>query len=438
MDQRPGETYPKEPNYDLFSAKPPATGAESAASTVKVRVKPPRRNGGVIALCVVATLLLLIVTVACFVIIRRVVIPSGSMATVGTSGPVATDNPFARPPATTDATTTEATTGIEINDPPAVIGTTPVESDGVLTVSEIYKRIQPSVVSILVNNRYNSGLASGIILDASGVIVTNYHVVSDMTNIVVVLHDGTRHTASLLGYDASCDLAILYIEASGLTPATFGNSDALEVGDLAVAVGTPYNLSLSGTTTQGIISAINRDLLINNRQMTLIQTDASINPGNSGGPLINEYGQVIGIISMKIGEDFEGLGFAIPMNTAKTIIENIINGVHAAATPALGVDGRFLTEVTAAVNGLPVGFYITAVHPASDIYAQGVRAGDVIVAIDGVELADMAAFTALTRSHAVGEVATVTIYRDTNPYDAKSGVVATIDVVLMDEAVLNG
>ncbi|MBR7136485.1 MAG: trypsin-like peptidase domain-containing protein, partial [Clostridia bacterium] len=212
MDQRPGETYPKEPNYDLFSAKPPATGAESAASTVKVRVKPPRRNGGVIALCVVATLLLLIVTVACFVIIRRVVIPSGSMATVGTSGPVATDNPFARPPATTDATTTEATTGIEINDPPAVIGTIPVESDGELSVPEIAERIRPSVVSILVNNRYTSGLASGVIMDASGLIITNYHVVAGMTEIVVVLFDGTRHTASLVGCDPSCDLAILDID----------------------------------------------------------------------------------------------------------------------------------------------------------------------------------------------------------------------------------
>lgn len=442
MDQRPDEAYPKEPNYDLFSDKsaaPGETAEEAAVPAVKVRVTPHKRSGGVIALCIVATLLLVIVTVACAIIIHRaVVVPNSTGEPMATSDSGALENPFARPPETTSTAATAATTGISINDPPAVIGTIPVESDGELSVPEIAERIRPSVVSILVNNRYTSGLASGVIMDASGLIITNYHVVAGMSDIVVVLFDGTRHTASLVGCDPSCDLAILYIEATDLTPATFGNSDALAVGDLAVAVGTPYSLSLSGTTTQGIISAINRDLLINNRQMTLIQTDASINPGNSGGPLINQYGQVIGIVSMKIGEEFEGLGFAIPMNTAKTIIENIINGVQSTAKPAIGVDGQFLSEITAAVNGLPVGFYITAVHPDSDICAQGVRPGDVIVAIDGVSLADIAALTSLVGAHAVGDTAAVTIYRDTNPYDFQTGSYTTIDVVLMDEAVLNG
>ncbi len=439
MDQRPDETYPKEPNYDLFSdkpAEPREQPAEAAAPAVKVRVTPQKRSGGVIALCIVATLLLVIVTVACVIIIHRaVVVPNSTGTPAATSDSGSLENPFARPPETTS---TAETTGISINDPPAVIGTIPVESDGELSVPEIAERIRPSVVSILVNSRYTSGLASGVILDPSGLIITNYHVVAGMTEIVVVLFDGTRHTASLVGCDASCDLAILDIDATGLTAATFGNSDALVVGDLAVAVGTPYSLSLSGTTTQGIISAINRDLMINNRQMTLIQTDASINPGNSGGPLINQYGQVIGIVSMKIGEEFEGLGFAIPMNTAKTIIENIINGVQADSTPALGANGQFLSEVTAAVNGLPMGFYVAAVHPESDLYAQGVRPGDVIVAIDGIALADMAAFTSLIQNHAVGETAAVTVYRDTNPYDFQTGSYTTIDVVLMDEAVLNG
>lgn len=442
MDQRPDETYPKEPNYDLFSDQSTESGeqpAEAAAPAVKVRVTPPKRSGGVIALCIVATLLLVIVTVACAIIIHRaVVVPNNGGSPVATVDSGEAESPFARPPETTSATTTAATTGISINDPPAVVGTIPVESDGELSVPEIAARIRPSVVSILVNNSYTSGLASGVIMDSSGLIITNYHVVAGMTEIVVVLSDGTRHTASLVGCDPSCDLAILYIEATGLTAATFGNSDALVVGDLAVAVGTPYSLSLSGTTTQGIISAINRDLMINNRQMTLIQTDASINPGNSGGPLINRYGQVIGIVSMKIGEEFEGLGFAIPMNTAKTIIENIINGVQTNTKPALGANGQFLSEVTAAVNGLPMGFYVAAVHPESDLYVQGVRPGDVIVAIDGISLADMAAFTSLIQNHAVGETAAITVYRDANPYDFQTGSYTTIDVVLMDEDVLNG
>ena len=451
MDRK--DDYPTEPNYDLFSAKSadPVDSVEpeesvetvvsdktdeTTTSAVKVRVSPKHRNTlGVILLCTIASLLLLVVLIGSILIIRNaVIVPDRTMPP-----PVdlqQTDNsPFERPETTTSATT-PVTTGISINDPP-VVGTTPVESNGVLSVSEIAKLIQPSVVSVLVNNSYSSGLASGVVMTAEGLILTNYHVVEGMTDITVVRYDGVRYNADLIGYDASCDLAILFADGAELIPATFGNSDALEVGDLAVAIGTPYSLSLSGTTTQGIISAINRDLLVNNRPISLIQTDASINPGNSGGPLINEFGQVIGIISMKIGEDFEGLGFAIPMNTAKELVERILNGENAAATPAFGFDGHFLTETTASANGLPVGFYVTAVHPASDAYAQGVQEGDVIVAIDGVMLADLAALTSLKNTHVVGEIAVLYIYRDTNPYDNRLGSYGEISVVLMDQALFN-
>ena len=412
---------------------------QPCSSEIKFHISGKRQNGGVIALCLVALFLLIAVTTIFAVIICRSAIvtsKSGRLSLV--IGGQKNVNPFApSSPAVTAAPGESSSPQLDINDPPEVITTSPVENDGVLSTPEIAKRIRPSVVSILVSNARQSGLASGIIMTQDGFIITNSHVVAGMTAITVVLSDGTQYNASLIGRDESSDLAVVKIAAEGLKPATFGNSDVLEVGDRAVVVGTPYSLSLSGTTTQGIISAINRDLIIENRSITLIQTDASINPGNSGGPLINEYGQVVGITSLKVGEEFEGLGFAIPMNTAKSILEELITNGHVNGNPALGINGRFLAVSEAAANSLPVGLYVTAVDPKSSAARNGLTVGDVITRIDGLSITDLAAFINIKNGHAVGDTLLLTVYRDTNLYDRLPGSLYEISVTLMDESLLN-
>ena len=402
---------------------------QPCSSEIKFHICGKRQNGGVIALCLVALFLLIAVTTIFTIIICRSAIvtsKSGRLSLV--IGSQKNVNPFAPSSAAVTSVPVEsAPPQLDINDPPEVITTSPVESDGVLSTPEIAKRIRPSVVSILVSNARQSGLASGIIMTQDGFIITNNHVVAGMTTITVVLSDGTQYDALLIGRDESSDLAVVKIAAEGLKSATFGNSD----------VGTPYSLSLSGTTTQGIISAINRDLIIENRSITLIQTDASINPGNSGGPLVNEYGQVVGITSLKVGEEFEGLGFAIPMNTAKSILEELITSGHVKGKPALGINGRFLEASEAAANSLPVGLYVTAVDPKSSAAWNGLTVGDVITRIDGLSIPDLAAFINAKNAHEVGDVLVLTVYRDTNLYDRLPGSLYEISVTLMDESLLN-
>lgn len=324
-----------------------------------------------------------------------------------------------------------------IKDPPSGgISTTPVENEGELTIPRIAEKVKPSVVGVMSTYRMYYLLGSGVILTDDGYIVTNCHVVSGASAVTVFLDSGEKFDANVIGADESSDLAVLKIEAENLTPATFGNSDALEVGDLAVVIGTPYDLSLMGTTTAGIISAINRDIVINNRTMSLIQTDASINSGNSGGALVNKYGQVVGIPSLKIGQDYEGIGFAIPMNTAKPIIEELITYGRVTKRPALGVSGQFLTSAVSKAYGLPTGLYVSSVYPTSDAYVKGVRAGDIITEIDGVALNDVVAYNDIKNVHKAGDTITITVYRDNNFYDKNPGAYLKITIVLIDESEL--
>lgn len=410
-------------------------GASSGNAEIKFHYSG-KRQYSVVILCAVALFLLIVVTVIFAVILGRSAIVTSSSGHLSlVIGNRKGDNPFS-PSSSGTASSTSSSVQLNISDPPEVLSTSSVANDGVLSTREIAKRVRPSVVSILVSNARQSGLASGIIMTEDGLIITNHHVVDDMTTITVVLNTGKQYEATLIGADESSDLAVVRIEADGLQPATFGNSDAVEVGDLAVVVGTPYSLSLSGTTTQGIISAINRDLVIDNRTITLIQTDASINPGNSGGPLINQYGQVIGITSLKIGEEFEGLGFAIPMNSAKSILEELILYGHVRGKPALGISGRFLTSLEAAANGLPTGLYVTDVYDTGANTRQELAVGDVITEIDGMAITDLEAYNAVKNSHQIGDILTLVVYRDTNLYDRKPGTYLEIQVTLVDESLL--
>jgi len=306
-------------------------------------------------------------------------------------------------------------------------------TDGALTVKQISEKVRASVVGVTCQSSSNfssSSVGSGIIMSEDGYIITNNHVIEGMTTIQVVLDDGNTYDARLIGSDSRSDLAVIKINATGLKAAEFGDSDMLEQGDPAIAIGNPAGLQLQNTVTYGIISAINRDIVVEDRTMTLIQTDASINPGNSGGPLVNEFGQVIGINTIKVGiAYYEGLGFAIPMNTAKPIIDELISRGYVKGRPSIGITGTTLTERDSAFYGLPAGLYIEYVHPYSDAFKKGIRRGDIITKMNGTTLSSTAEIKKIRDNFTAGDTVTLTIYRNSEEVD--------IDVILMDEATLS-
>lgn len=402
-----------------------------------------KHNRTIVALSVLCAVLLLFVgSAALYVCLQGVAIVSGSdgkvAIVIGKNASGGSPFDLAENPPETTAVTTAAVT-LSIQNPPESAATQ-TNPTGALTTREIAAKVRPSVVGILASSRYSMSpkLGSGIIWTEDGYIITNQHVISGMTDITVVLESGDRYPATLVGEDEYSDLAVIRIEATGLPAAEFGNSDALQVGDKAVCIGTPYDLSLMGTTTEGIISAINRDIVYENRVMTLIQTDATINPGNSGGPLVNEYGQVVGITSMKIMneyQEFEGLGFAIPINTAKGIIEELVTYGKVVGKPALGISGRMLSASTAAANNVPIGLYVSEVYSVSDAYNK-LRPGDIITKIDGTEITDLAIFNKIKNQHKAGDTVVLTVYRDINFYDELPGVTLEITVTLIDEELM--
>ena len=219
---------------------------------------------------------------------------------------------------------------------------------------------------------------------------------------------------------------MLKIEASNLPAAEFGDSDQVEAGEAAIAIGNPMGLELQGTVTAGIISAINRNIMVGNTRMNLIQTDASINPGNSGGALINEYGQVIGVNSAKISlEDYEGLGFAIPINTVKPVVEELIAKGYVSGRPLTGINGRDISAMAAAFYGLPQGILVDSVAPESDAAAKGLAAGDILIGVDDIRVETISDACTVRDQHKAGETMKLTFYR--------RGGTREITITLMEE-----
>ena len=251
-------------------------------------------------------------------------------------------------------------------------------------------------------------------MTADGYIVTNAHVVEDAVGITVLLENGDAYTATLIGSDTDTDLAVLKIDANNLTYAEFGNSDALERGDRVIAIGNPGGTVLAGSTTGGMVSGLNRKNIGSSSpySTSYIQVDAAINPGNSGGALVNAYGQVIGINSAKIAEeDYEGISFAIPINEALPIIQELMEYGHVTGRAALGVQGYMINEAVASMRRLPVGFGIEYVDPSSDLASKNVVAGDIITQINGIDITSSEVLTNEIASHSPGDTVTLTIYR---------------------------
>lgn len=308
---------------------------------------------------------------------------------------------------------------INLQSSPASVENVPTE--GGLSLQEIYERNIKSVVSINAILTGGSSTGTGVILTEDGYIVTNAHVVENAAAISVQLTDQDIFQAQVIGTDELSDLAVLKISASGLTPAQFGDSSSLRVGDTVVAIGDPLGVEFRGTYTDGIISGIDRDVDMDGRTMTLLQTNAALNSGNSGGPLINCYGQVIGINTMKIGAftdkaGVEGLGFAIPSTTVKTIVDQLISQGYVSGRPTLGISGEGLSSFYQHYYRMPAGLYITQVSQSSEAYEKGVEEGDLLLSINDTPVTSMDDLKSTIFSCEVGQTVQVTIYRGGQQY----------------------
>lgn len=294
-----------------------------------------------------------------------------------------------------------------------------------LSFKEIYIKCSPSITSISAHTVSGNYTGTGIVMRSDGYIITNAHVIEGAYELSVTLYDGKEFPAKLIGSDTMSDLAVLKIDAKGLKAAQFGDSDALCVGDEVVAIGNPYDQSL--TMTNGIVSAINRSVAYNGSTMTLIQTNAAINEGNSGGALINMSGQVIGVTNMKLVSSYssiEGIGYAIPSATVKVIVDELLEHGYVEGRPGIGITLEEVPEAARIYYGLPAGLYVRAVQENSDAYAKGVRVGDMVIAIDDVAVTTTSKASEIKNSFSVGESLKLTIYRD--------GITFDVSVILMD------
>ena len=293
-----------------------------------------------------------------------------------------------------------------------------------LSLQEIYEKNIPSVVSITASTASGTSTGTGVIVSGEGYLVTNYHVIRQAQTIDVKLTDEREMEASLVGEDPVSDLAVLYIAADGLTSAEFGDSETLRVGDSVVAIGDPLGVELRGTMTDGIVSAISRDVQVDGRTMNLIQTNAALNSGNSGGPLINSCGQVIGINTMKIGafadsSGVEGLGFAIPSATVQEIVNQLLTQGYVSGRPWLGIQGESFSVFYQRFYRIPQGLYVTQVQPGSPAEAAGLLSGDIILSADGTALSSMDDLDSLLYSHVPGETMVLTVYRSGRQGDVR-------------------
>ena len=315
-----------------------------------------------------------------------------------------------------------------------------------LTTEQVADLVSPSVVVITTEqvvysqwswygqNQVESGAGSGVIISSDGYILTCAHVVDGASTITVTIGD-KDYTATLVGEDTTSDIAVIKIDADGLTPATVGNSDSLKVGESVMAVGNPLG-ELGGTVTSGIVSALNRSVSIQGSSsvntMSLIQMDASVSPGNSGGGLFNMNGELVGIVNAKSSDsDAEGLGFAIPVNDAVKVAQELLENGYVTGRPYLGISYYAVTDAqTAAQLGVNAyGVYIVEVVKGGPADKAGLQAGDRIVSVDGSEVATQSDLGTLMQDHKAGDTIEITV--------ARGGQMQTVTVTLGEKGAEN-
>ena len=315
-----------------------------------------------------------------------------------------------------------------------------------MTTAQVSEMVSPSVVVITTEqvvysqwswygqNQVESGAGSGVVISSDGYILTCAHVVSGASNITVTIGD-TDYPATVVGEDDTSDVAVLKIDATDLTPATVGNSDSLAVGESVLAVGNPLG-ELGGTVTSGIVSALNRSVTIqgtsSTNTMSLIQMDASVSPGNSGGGLFNMNGELIGLVNAKSSSsDAEGLGFAIPINDAIKVAQELLENGYVTGRPYLGITYLAVTDAqTASQLGVNAyGVYVVEVVKGGPAEKAGLQAGDRIVSVDGTEIASKDDLGTLMQKHAAGDTLSITI--------AREGQMQTVNVTLGEKTASN-
>lgn len=298
-----------------------------------------------------------------------------------------------------------------------------VESGQELSTVDISKKVGPSVVgitsqiqsgmSIFGTATTSEGSGSGIIISDDGYVVTNNHVIDGATKVTITLNTGSVYDAKVIGKDDKTDLAVIKFEPKeSIAVAELGDSTKLEVGEKAVAIGNPLGMEFFGSTTQGIISAVNRTITVENRTMNVIQTDAAINAGNSGGALVNSYGQVIGINAVKISSSsVEGMGFAIPISEATPVISDLMQYGYVKGRPVIGISSRDVTEYMSARQGWPQGVQVMAVQQGSGADVAGLEQGDIIIKADGKEIKSVDGLNKIKDTHKPGEFISMEVYK---------------------------
>lgn len=333
---------------------------------------------------------------------------------------------------------------LTLNSKPSTDDGDSESGDGKLTVTQIAKKVRPSVVGIVAYTAQSSianfgesstatSSGSGVIMSADGYIITNAHVIEGAARVSVVLDNEAEYEAKIIGSDSKTDLAVIKIDETNLTAAQFGDSAETEVGEDVIAIGNPAGLELAGSLTRGIVSAVERPIQSSSSSYTMncIQTDAAINPGNSGGALVNMYGQVIGINSSKISDvDYEGIGFAISSNDVQPIVDDLVKYGYVKDRAKLGITYQELSSTYAAFQGVPAGLYVNSVDESLDAYAQGLRAGDIITKIDGKEITGSEVILEYLKGKSPGDKVKLTVYR----YSATgNGKTLTITVTLAED-----
>ena len=329
-----------------------------------------------------------------------------------------------------------AEVNIERNDPVGDIGLQLKSASGrELTLQQLYEKCAPSIVAIsgFVNGESGYNWGTGVVLTADGLILTNTHVVDGCDRATVTLQDDREFEAKLIGADTISDLAVLQIEADGLVPAEFGESASLRVGDPVAAIGNPLGDTFRSTLTDGIISAISRDISYKGRSMTLLQTNTALNEGNSGGALFNMHGQVVGITNMKMMSSYssiEGIGFAIPSTTVRDVVNSIGRFGEVRGRPSIGITVGAIPEEAESKYELPKGLYISDVQPDSDAWAKGIRPGDILMEVNGIPVVTTSEVSDIKNQFSVGDSLHFTIWRN--------GQTLEFDVLLMENNDLYG
>lgn len=381
-------------------------------------------NGGKVALLVIAVILgIFVVSVSsisafvAFTGFQTTVEEDIDNVVIGTQSPE--ENNDASIPGSVDGTSdsSETQTTTEKVQPTPIREFPTLEQlaapDDALSLPEIYNKVSPSVVGVSCKLSRSTTTGTGIIFSKDGYILTNAHVVDGAETITIVDYNMNEYEATLIGADSQTDLAVLKIESADLVPCEFGISADLQIGELVVAIGNPLGFDLFGSMTNGIISGLNRTISIGENEMTLLQTNASINNGNSGGPLIDAYGRVIGITSAKVASTYgEGLGFAIPIDEALPIVNDLIAYGYVTGRPMIGVTGEDITAIMSMYYRLPQGVYVRFIEPDSAAHVAGIKAGDIIIGIQGEAITSMDELNAIKNNYSAGDTVVLTIYRD--------------------------